>query len=573
MKLIKHTLFLIIFFSFLPIKTTNAITKGDDPIYSGRNISNYFSGIISTKANKTNKALNFFKKTTLLKSRHLNYNVQFLRTLISLEKFNEAFIYANSLSREESNFTEANLLIGMDAFLRKNYTKAEKYFQRLNNNTDGTDFFFQDLLGNVLITWVEASKLNEKQSFETLKKIPERFKNLKNIQKVFLSCYFDLSTTGGLFKNLIENNKTDFSRYNFFFTNYLLYQNNFIKAQKIIEEGRINSHSNLLVNQTYELLKNKKTVKIRTFFNCKNPNDVLAEFFYIIANFYSTEKDFLLSNFYLKISLFLNNSFLSNNTLLAENYMDQKKFNLSKKIYESLKEIGEIYSWHSNTRISYILSNIESEDKAFHYLEKELLLLKIPNYNHYYDVANLYKDHENHNKAVKYYSLALKKLKIGHELIPKILDKRGTSYERLGIWPKAEEDLKKSLEILPNQPYVLNYLAYSWIDKKINIDKSLKMLRQANDLRKNDGYIIDSLGWAFYLIEDYLEAEKFLRKAVQLLPADPIINDHYADTLWKLNKPIQARYFWKYVLNLERTEDDLKKNIAKKLIFGVFEKS
>tara|TARA_B100000686_G_scaffold350543_1_gene446816 strand:- start:83 stop:1801 length:1719 start_codon:yes stop_codon:yes gene_type:complete len=572
MKLIKHTLFLIIFFSFVAITTANAVTKGDDPIYSERNISNYFSGIISTKANKTNKALNFFKKTTLLKSRHLNYNVQFLRTLISLEKFNEAFIYANSLSAEESNFTEANLLIGIDAFLKKNYIKAEKYFQKLNN-TDRSNFFFQDLLGNSLIAWVEASKLNEKKSFETLKKIPVRFENLKKIQEVFLACHFELSSTDGLFKNLIENNETDFSRYNFFFTNYLLYQNNYIKAQDIIAEGRLNSQSNLLINQTYELLKNKKIVKIKSFFNCKAPNHVLAEFFYIIANFHSTEKDFLLSNFYLKISLFLNNNFLSNNTLLAENYMNQKKFRLSKKIYESLKEIGEIYSWHSNTRISYILSNIESEDKAFHYLEKELLLLKIPNYNHYYDLANLYKDHQNHKKAVKYYSLALKKLKIGHELIPKILDKRGTSYERMGIWLKAEEDLKKSLEILPNQPYVLNYLAYSWIDKKINIDKSLEMLRKANDLRKNDGYIIDSLGWAFYLIEDYLEAEKFLRKAVQLLPTDPIINDHYADTLWKLNKPIQARYFWKYVLNLERTENDLKKNIAKKLIFGVFEKS
>ena len=202
-----------------------------------------------------------------------------------------------------------------------------------------------------------------------------------------------------------------------------------------------------------------------------------------------------------------------------------------------------------------------------------MVLLENPNYNNYYDLANLYKDYNNHKKAIEYYSLALEKLKTGHELIPKIFDKRGTSYERMGNWLKAEEDLKKSLEILPDQPYVLNYLAYSWIDKKINIEKSLKMLKQANNLRKNDGYIIDSLGWAFYLIENYLEAEKFLRQAVQLLPTDPIINDHYADTLWKLNKPIQARYFWHYVLNLEKTENKLKKDIAKKLIFGVFEKS
>ena len=129
-----------------------------------------------------------------------------------------------------------------------------------------------------------------------------------------------------------------------------------------------------------------------------------------------------------------------------------------------------------------------------------------------------------------------------------------------------------SLKIIPDQPHVLNYLAYSWVDKGINLDKGLEMLKKANSLKQNDGYITDSLGWAYYAKKNYIQAEKYLQEAVELLPSDPIINDHYADVLWMLNKNIQARYFWDYVLNLEETEQELKDKINKKLLFGINKK-
>ena len=98
------------------------------------------------------------------------------------------------------------------------------------------------------------------------------------------------------------------------------------------------------------------------------------------------------------------------------------------------------------------------------------------------------------------------------------------------------------------------------------------MLKKATKLKANDGYIIDSLGWAYYTSKNYVDAEKFLQRAVELKPLDPIINDHYADTLWMLNKNIQARYFWKHVLSLDSVEKKLKENISKKLIFGIKKK-
>ena len=129
------------------------------------------------------------------------------------------------------------------------------------------------------------------------------------------------------------------------------------------------------------------------------------------------------------------------------------------------------------------------------------------------------------------------------------------------------------MELSPDQPYVLNYLAYSWLEKNINLEESLKMLKKADQLKQNDGYIIDSLGWGFYLTKNYSEAEKLLRRAVELMPTDPVIIDHYGDVLWMLNKNIQARYVWMQAKKFELTDEKFKAKIDKKLIFGLLENS
>ena len=126
-----------------------------------------------------------------------------------------------------------------------------------------------------------------------------------------------------------------------------------------------------------------------------------------------------------------------------------------------------------------------------------------------------------------------------------------------------------SLKINPDDAYVLNYLAYSWLERDYKIDEAFQMLEKAYSEKSNDPYIIDSIGWAYYLIDNYVEAEKYLKRAVELMPEDPTVNDHYGDILWKLNRKIQARYFWNNVLNLEDSDEDIIKNINIKMIEGI----
>ena len=147
--------------------------------------------------------------------------------------------------------------------------------------------------------------------------------------------------------------------------------------------------------------------------------------------------------------------------------------------------------------------------------------------------------------------------------------RRGGSYERIGEHIKSDKDLIDSLNIRPNDPYVMNYLAYGWLDRNYKIEEAISMLEKAYQQKKDDPYIIDSVGWGYYLTKNFINAEKFLQRAIKLMPRDPIVNDHYGDVLWKLNRKIQARYYWKSAFESNYADDELKIKISAKLLNGL----
>jgi tetratricopeptide (TPR) repeat protein len=145
---------------------------------------------------------------------------------------------------------------------------------------------------------------------------------------------------------------------------------------------------------------------------------------------------------------------------------------------------------------------------------------------------------------------------------------RGICFERDKQWPNAEADFKKSLELFPDQPQVLNYLGYSWIDQGVNLEEGMKMIRRAVEQKPDDGYIVDSLGWAYYRIGNYEEATKHLERAVELRPEDPTINDHLGDVYWKVGRQLEAKFQWSHAKDLKPEPEELVK-IEEKLRFGL----
>jgi tetratricopeptide (TPR) repeat protein len=159
----------------------------------------------------------------------------------------------------------------------------------------------------------------------------------------------------------------------------------------------------------------------------------------------------------------------------------------------------------------------------------------------------------------------------GIDILPKATDKntwvyyyyRGICEERSKQWNKAEADMRKALDLQPEQPHVLNYLGYSWIDQGINLDEGMKMIKRAVDQRPDDGYIVDSLGWAYYRIGNYEDAVKNLERAIDLKPEDPTINDHLGDAYWRVGRTLEAKFQWAHARDLKPEPEDLPKIEAK----------
>ena len=145
---------------------------------------------------------------------------------------------------------------------------------------------------------------------------------------------------------------------------------------------------------------------------------------------------------------------------------------------------------------------------------------------------------------------------------------RGISYERAKDWPKAEADFKKALSLNPNQPQVLNYLGYSWVDQGTNLLPALDMIQRAVAAAPNDGYIIDSLGWAYYRLGRFEDAVKQLELAVQLRSTDPEINDHLGDAYWRAGRKLEARFQWNIASSVDK-EGAVKERVAIKLEKGL----
>ena len=132
-----------------------------------------------------------------------------------------------------------------------------------------------------------------------------------------------------------------------------------------------------------------------------------------------------------------------------------------------------------------------------------------------------------------------------------LLYSRGIALERAKKWDRAEKDFERALRLNPDQPYVLNYLAYSWVEQGVNLQRARKMIERAVEQRPDDGYIVDSLGWVLYRLEDFKEAVVHLERAVELRPRDPTINDHLGDAYWRADRRREARFQWKRALTLD----------------------
>jgi tetratricopeptide (TPR) repeat protein len=186
----------------------------------------------------------------------------------------------------------------------------------------------------------------------------------------------------------------------------------------------------------------------------------------------------------------------------------------------------------------------------------------------YLALGGVYASKQDFKSAADVYDRAAEHLTTPSSADWNIFYQRGIAYERLKEWPKAEPNFKKALELHPDQPQVMNYLGYSWVDMNMNLDQAMGLIQKAVDLRPGDGYIVDSLGWAYYKLGKFDDAVRELERAVSLKPDDPVLNDHLGDAYWRDGRRLEATFQWAHARDM-KPDPDVLASVQKKLAEGL----
>lgn len=283
------------------------------------------------------------------------------------------------------------------------------------------------------------------------------------------------------------------------------------------------------------------------------PADGLAEAYLDIATLLSQENAVDPSLLMARYSLSLRPYDDITRLLVGEIMEIQNRFDTAINVYGAIP-FSSPHSWNARLRTASSLEQVGRADEAVAILKKMVNERK-DRPDALIQLGDILRIQQEYAAAADAYDEAIERLGGNAQVGWRLLYRRGIAHERAGEWKKAETDFLQALEIEPEQPYVLNYLGYSWVDMGMNFDQAEDMLKRAVELQPDDGYIVDSLGWVYYKLGRFDDAVEQLEKAVELKPDDPTINDHLGDAYWQIGRYHEARFQWHRALSFNPTEE------------------
>jgi tetratricopeptide (TPR) repeat protein len=296
------------------------------------------------------------------------------------------------------------------------------------------------------------------------------------------------------------------------------------------------------------------------------PTAGLAEAFYGLGEALTGEGGVSPGAVYLQFALYLEPKFTFALAALANAYETTKRYEAAIAAYDRVPK-GTPLQTSIEIRKALNLNQLERVDEAQKLLD-EIARQNPRDIRPLDALGGIMRGHKRYAEAVDYYTRAIALIDKPEQKHWSYFYARGTCYERLKQWPSAETDLQRALQLGGEQAMVLNYLGYSWIDQNRNLKQGLAMIEKAVKQKPDDGYIVDSLGWAFYRLQNYKDAVKHLERAVELRPEDPVLNDHLGDAFWRVGREREARFQWEQALTLKPEPEDAEK-IKKKLEKGL----
>lgn len=296
------------------------------------------------------------------------------------------------------------------------------------------------------------------------------------------------------------------------------------------------------------------------------PAEGAAESLLNLATLLSQEQANEMALVYTRLALALRPDLTMAKLLLAEIFEEQGRFTEALETYQELSQ-NPLYGWAARLRVAEVLQQLDRPEAAIKQL-RALQEERPDRFEAAFRLGNILRAEKRFGEAIEAYSTALERVGALQPPHWTLLYFRGIALERSGRWDEAEADFQKALELEPEQPFVMNYLAYSWVEQMVHLEEAERMLKRAVELRQNDGYIVDSLGWAYFKLGYFDKAVTYLERATELMPSDPTINDHLGDAYWRVGRKQEARFQWRRALNFD-PEPDLVPDIEVKLREGL----
>lgn len=519
---------------------------------------NYLVGVFASKLRDTDVAAKFLGRA--LSDDPDNRNLVERAFILSLSSgyIDRAESLAERVVRYNKRHRMSHIVLGLREARKKRYESARKHFRQAGYTPVG------ELTSALLEAWSFAAQGKVTETFKALDALDKNdaFGNFKLFHGALIADFLGQpSRADQAYKQAYEQAGTTL-RVVQSYGNYLQRTGRNDEASKVFKKYLDSSRRSPLVQAALDKLNNKSSPgKFIT-----SAAQGMAEAMFSIASALSDEQNIDVSLIYVQLALSMRSDFDVARVLLGEIYEDTKRYGKAVETFQSVPAGSPLYD-NAEIQAAVNLDHLEQADKAI-----EALGAFVAKHPKHFDanvtLGNIQRSHEKWEDAIVSYSRAI-------DVVPEIKENhwillyfRGISYERAKKWDLAEPDFLKALDLKPDQPAVLNYLGYSWIEKGLNLKQAIGMVAKAVELRPNDGYIVDSLGWAHFQLGEFEDAVKHLERAVELRPEDPVINDHLGDAYWRVGRKLEAKFQWRHAKDNKPIEKDLK-IIEEKLLKGM----
>ncbi|EXL10203.1 tetratricopeptide repeat protein [Aquamicrobium defluvii] len=525
----------------------------------------YLAARVAEGDNDLDSAITYYKQALAFAPDDVQLQQSLMLTLISQGRFDESLPYADKLKEVPDIERFSRLALAVDTFRKKDYQKAE-YWLKLSLQAD-----LDRLISGVMTGWARLGAGHGKDAVSYVAKLkgPEWFDLFKSYHRALIADVAGQKDKAAeAYKSTLENMAAGGAAPETWLRNAEAYARFLAREGKKDEALAVLDKSEEFVTGRTEIEALRESIgkgeEIAPM--VASPADGASEILVNLATALNRGGGEPFVRLYLEYALALkpdSDIALVQIAGVAEQMKDSERaISYYRRIADSspYKQVAEL-------QLGLNLADLGRNDEAIEHLQA-LVEARPDEMRGYLALGGVYGSKENWRASADLYDRAVERLKEPEPADWNIFYQRGIAYERLREWNEAEPNFRKALELNPDQPQVMNYLGYSWVDKNMNLVEALEMIQKAVELRPSDGYIVDSLGWAYYKLGRFEDAVRELERAVSLRPEDPVLNDHLGDAYWRVGRRLEATFQWSYARDLE-PEPDVLAEVEKKLQKGL----